>query len=261
MYKNKNIISEHAPKAKKPLIDSELGHFLAGLLDGGGHISKQGHLLILFHEKDISVAYFFKKVLNHGNIGKVEGYYAYNFKCVNSQGLQKIAKLILGKLKRSKSVKQFNNYLKITSQSTKPNIYCLFKNHWLAGFIQAGGSFVIKILRRLNKIESRMIVQINKKDYLLLKQIQYTLSGYIACRQPSRSYCYSSLNFLNVTKLIDYLDKYQVMGATLTAYWLWRKAYLILQNNKYYEHIGIYKLIRLKKSLSVLSSPTLKINK
>lgn len=251
MYKNRNIISEHAPKAKKPLTDSEFGYFLAGLIDGGGHISKQGHLLILFHEKDISVAYYLKKALNHGYIKKIKGYNAYNFKCINSQGLEKIAKLTLGKLKRPKIIKQFNNYL-IKGQPIKPDIGCLLKNYWLAGFIQAGGSFVIKALRRLKKIESRIVVQIDQKDDFLLKQIQHTFTGYISCREPWKSYYYSSLSFFNAIKLINYLDNYQVMGATLTAYWLWRKAYLILQNNKHNEHTGIYKFIRLKKSLTVL---------
>jgi LAGLIDADG endonuclease len=253
MYKNKNIISEHAPKAKKPFTDSEFGSFLAGLIDGGGHISKQGHLLILFHEKDVSVAYYLKKMLNYGNIKKVEGYNAYNFKCVYSQGLAKITRLILDKLKQPKRIKQFNNYLiKIGAKSTKPNTDCLLKNYWLAGFIQADGSFVIKTIRRLNKIESQIVVQIDQRDDFLLKQIQHTFSGYIGCREPWESYYYSSLRFLNAIKLINYLDNYQVMGATLTAYWLWRKAYLILQNSKHLEHTGIYKYIRLKKSLTVL---------
>jgi hypothetical protein len=252
MYKNKNIISEHPPKAKKPLTDSEFGSFLAGLIDGGGHISKQGHLLILFHEKDISVAYYIKKMLNHGNIKKVEGYNAYNLKYVGQY--QKITKIILNKLKQPKRIKQFNNYFiySIEGVSTKPNTDCLLKNYWLAGFIQANGSFIIKTLRRLNKIESQIVVQIDQKDDFLLKQIQHTFSGYIGYREPWESCYYSSHSFLNAIKLINYLDNYQVMGATLTAYWLWRKAYLILQNSKHLEHIGIYKFIRLKKSLTVL---------
>ena len=112
MYKNKDTISEHAPKSKKPLADREFAYFLAGLIDGGGHISKKGDILILFHEKDISVAYYLKKALNHGYIKKVKGIRAYNLKCIRkikSQGLKKITTLILDKLKLPKKIKQLND--------------------------------------------------------------------------------------------------------------------------------------------------------
>ena len=294
MYKNKDIIiSEHAPKSKRPLTDRQFANFLAGLIDGGGQISKKGDLFILFHEKDISVAYYIKKSLNHGNIKKVKGYRAYNFRCTclslfeDEERLKKIRKLLLDKLKQSQRIKQLNCHLtpKITfnlcpdfasgkgkgkkslldnnplnqgsSQLKESTLSlsanCLLKNHWLAGFIQANGSFVIKTLKRLNKIENQIVIQVNQEDDFLLKQIQQTLNGYIGSRESCKSYYYSSLSLSNTIKAINYLDSYQVMGATLTAYWLWRKAYLILQDNKHNEHAGIYKFIRLKKSLTVLN--------
>lgn len=255
-YKNNNTISEHAPKAKKPSTDSQLGSFLAGLIDSDGHFSKQSHLFILFHEKDISVAYHFKKVLNHGCVEKVDGYSAYSLRCTSSSRLEKIAKLILNKLKGLKKVAQLNRYLIQAKSGLKPTFLPstdhLLANHWLAGFIQAGGSFIIKALRRLSKINSRIVVQANQKDVFLLKQMQQTFSGYVGHREPWQSYYYSSRSFLSTIKLINYLDHFQVMGASLTAYWLWRKASLVVQNNKQYQHSGIYKLIRLQKSLAVL---------
>jgi hypothetical protein len=268
MYKNKNIISEHAPKSKKPLTDREFVYFLAGLIDGGGLISKKGDLLIVFHEKDISVAYYVKKALNLGDIKKVKGYKAYIFRCIRN--LKKITELILDKLKQPKKIKLFNSHFipkkvftpfsllhrlnEESGQLTEPNPDCLLKNYWLTGFIQANGSFVIKTLRRLNKIENQIVIQVNQEDGFLLKRIQHTLNGYIGSRESCKSYYYSSLSFLSAIKVINYLDSYQVMGASLTAYWLWRKAYLILQNNKHNEYAGIYKCIRLKKSLIVLDS-------
>jgi hypothetical protein len=268
MKKNKDSISEHAPKSKRPLIHRKFAYFLAGLIDAGGYISKKGGLLILFHEKDISVAYYIKKVLNHGDIKKVKGYNAYNFRSMN--GVKKITKLTLDKPKLPKRIKGLNCHLtpKIVftsfpnlklhwldekrNQFTEPNPHGLFKNDWLAGVIQANGSFVIKTLRRLNKIENKIAVQVNQEGNFLLKQIQHALNGYIGSRESCKSYYYSSQSFLNAIKLVHYLDSYQVMGATLTAYWLWRKAFLILQNNKDKEHAGIYKFIRLKKSLTTL---------
>ena len=274
MYKNKNVISEHAPKAKKPLTSSELGFFLAGIIDGNGHISKKGYLAIVFHEKDISVAYYLKKALKQGYIRKVKNKRAYSFVC---QALETVNTLILDKLKRPRKIKQFNHYsmpklkyrssFKDTKRAVLTPSYpkkdqgdCLLKNHWLAGFIQTDGNFQIKTLRRLNNVESQIVVKIDQNDAFLLEQVKQCFSGYISHHEPWASHIYSSTGFLSAIALIDYLDRYQVMGATLTAYWLWRKAYLILQNKKDNEHAGIYKLIRLKRSLTILRGEVQKEN-
>lgn len=45
---NKNIISVHAPKAQKPRSIEQVGYFLAGLIDGDGHINKLGYIIIVF---------------------------------------------------------------------------------------------------------------------------------------------------------------------------------------------------------------------
>jgi len=41
-------ISEHVPKHLKPLNNEQLGHYLAGLIDGDGHFSKAQQLVIVF---------------------------------------------------------------------------------------------------------------------------------------------------------------------------------------------------------------------
>lgn len=264
--KNKNKISEHAPKAKQPIIKNEFGSFLAGLIDGNGHISKQGYALIVFHEKDLSVAYYLKKVLNYGYVRKVKNKRAYDFKCTNPQGLEKIEALVFSKLKLPTRIKQFNSYLvpKISCESlpcspcllkikgqTKPVADCLFKNHWLAGFIQAKGRFQIKMLQRFFS-NPRIFVEIDQKDHFLLRQIERAFGGNIAYNKAQNTYNYSSVHLNNVVHYIDYLDCYQVMGATLTVYWLWRKAYLIVQDSQYNAQAGVHKLARLKQSLTIL---------
>ena len=251
--KTSNKISEHAPKAKKPISEAELGYFLAGLIDGNGHISKQGYALIVFREKDLSVGYYLKKVLNHGNIRKVKNKRAYDFRCTNAQGLYKIEKLIFNKLKQPKRIKEFNSYLipRIVCQPMKQNVNSLFKDHWLAGFIQAKGRFQIKILQPL-VYSPRIVVKIDQKDSVLLRQIRETFGGSITYNKAQKTYDYNSVSFYNVVNYINYLDCHQVMGATLTTYWLWRKAFLIVQENKHNERAGAHKLVRLKKSLTIL---------
>ena len=51
------------PKHIKPLNDEQLGHYLAGLIDGDGHFSKIGQLIIVFISKDAFWAYYLKEIL------------------------------------------------------------------------------------------------------------------------------------------------------------------------------------------------------
>lgn len=50
-------LSVHTLNSEKPLNDFEVGHYLAGLIDGDGHFSKIGQLVIAYDEKDDSAAY------------------------------------------------------------------------------------------------------------------------------------------------------------------------------------------------------------
>jgi len=54
-----NHLSEHINKHKKIKNDTEIGYYLAGLIEGDGYIGKRG-FEILFSEKDLSNAYFIK---------------------------------------------------------------------------------------------------------------------------------------------------------------------------------------------------------
>ena len=50
-------ISKHVPKHLKPLNNEQLGHYLAGLIDGDGHFSKAQQLVIVFSSPDAFLAY------------------------------------------------------------------------------------------------------------------------------------------------------------------------------------------------------------
>ena len=65
-------ISVHLPKHLKPLNDEQLGHYLAGLIDGDGHFSSKQQLIIVFHILDVSLAYYIKARLGFGNVKKIK---------------------------------------------------------------------------------------------------------------------------------------------------------------------------------------------
>src|SRR5271170_6121888 len=69
--RNKSVIkpiSVHISKHKKPINDNDFGHYLAGLIDGDGHFSKQLQLIIVFNNKDAFLAYYLKGKIGYGHI-------------------------------------------------------------------------------------------------------------------------------------------------------------------------------------------------
>jgi hypothetical protein len=101
------FISEHVPTHLKPLNNEQFGHYLAGLIDGDGHFSKQQQLVIVFNYLDASLAYFIKKQLGHGRIYKVKNKKAFILVISTKKGLEKVINLINGK------IRTFNKYNQI----------------------------------------------------------------------------------------------------------------------------------------------------
>ena len=55
------IISIHAPKAQRPQTMNEFGYFLAGLIDGNGHIHQDGSFNINSSRKRRECSILYKK--------------------------------------------------------------------------------------------------------------------------------------------------------------------------------------------------------
>src|SRR5205814_6692568 len=72
IYSKIKLISVHVPTHLKPANDNQFGHYLAGLIDGDGHFSKQQQLVIVFNSLDVSLAYYIKKQIGFGNMRKVK---------------------------------------------------------------------------------------------------------------------------------------------------------------------------------------------
>lgn len=74
------LISEHLPIHKSNLTDEELGHFLAGLIEGDGWFGNK-ELHIIFSEGDVSLAYLIKKSIGYGNVYKIKDKKAVRYIC------------------------------------------------------------------------------------------------------------------------------------------------------------------------------------
>ena len=112
---NVKRVSDRVPKHLKPLNNEQLGHYLAGLIDGDGYFSKAQQLVIAFSSPDAFLAYYLKKRLGYGNVRKVKDKNAYLLIVSNKKGMLNVINLINGKLKTEHRFNQVvNNVLSHT---------------------------------------------------------------------------------------------------------------------------------------------------
>jgi len=113
IYSKIKLISVHVPTHLKPANDDQFGHYLAGLIDGDGHFSKQQQLVIVFNSLDVSLAYYIKKQIGFGNMRKVKNKKAFLLIIGSKKGLEKVINLINGKIRTKNKLDQIcNNILK-----------------------------------------------------------------------------------------------------------------------------------------------------
>ena len=136
-------ISIHVPTHLKPLNDEQIGHYLAGLIDGDGHFSSQQQLVIVFSSPDVQLAYYVKEIIGFGHVKKVNNKNAYLYIISNKDGILKVLNLINGKLRTLNKFNQVVNNILANSKYTEQNIKFEmnnsndFYNHWIAGFSDA----------------------------------------------------------------------------------------------------------------------------
>ena len=252
------IISDHVPKHLKPLNNEQLGHYLAGLIDGDGHFSKIKQLVIVFSFSDAFLAYYIKRKLAYGTVRKIKDKNAYLLIISKKEGILNVLNLINGKLRTEHRFNQvIDNILshaKYKNLGTKFTINSSndFNNHWLAGFSDADASFQIKIINRIirNKSEIRLNYKIDQKKILLLKMIKDYLGGNIGYRQSQDTYYYGSTSFGSAKKVIQYFDKFNLQSRKHISYLRWRKVYLLVQNKEHLTEKGLTKILKIKSFIN-----------
>ena len=225
---NVKTISIHNSKHLRPLSDNQFGHYLAGLIDGGGHFSSVAsgpqQLVILISSSDISLAYYLKKRIGYGQIRKVKNKNAYLFIISNKDGLIKVINLINCKLRNLNKYNQvINNILLASGPHQLYNNFKIefnlnssndFYNHWLAGFSDADASFQIKVVNKPNKNKPEIILnyQIDHKNNDNLILIKEFFGGHIVYRKSQDTYYYGSTSFGSANKIVKYFDEYHLQS-------------------------------------------------
>lgn len=250
-------VSNHVPRHKKPQSDQEFGYYLAGLIDGDGHFSKQQQLIIVFHILDAPLAYYIKGKVGYGSVKKVKNKNAVLLVLSSKIGLIKVINLINNKT-RIKHDQIINNIL-----ARYPDVQINFNkddstdlnNHWLAGFSDADASFQIKLVSKSNnKTEVRLNYQVDQKHRAILDLIKEYIGGNIGYRSNNDTYYYGSTSFGSANKVIHYFDRYHLLSSKHINYLKWRKAYLIIQDRKHLTEEGQTQIQNLKNTMNRLDN-------
>jgi len=268
---NIKLISNHVPTHIKPLTDENFSHYLAGLIDGDGSFVKRS-LVIAFNALDASLAYYIKRRLGYGSVKKVKSKNAVLFILTKREGLEKVINLVNGKLRIQYKIEAIGTHIQKISNSPLAitdtlhiNTSSDLNNYWLAGFIDADGSFQIKVLNRIKpkgstRIEIRLYLQLDQKSRLLLDLIKDKLGGNIGYRKSPDTYYYNSTSFGSAKRVIKYLDRYHMLSSKYLNYIKWRKAYILVQTKKHLTPEGVDKILKLKYSMNSYSKETLDIS-
>jgi hypothetical protein len=251
-------ISEHVAKHIKPINNDQIGHYLAGLIDGDGHFSHAQELVIVFSSPDASLAYYLKERLSNCNVRKVKDKNAYLLIVSKKEGILVVLNLINGKLRSENTFNQvINNILnhnryKDISINFTMNYSDDFNNHWLAGFSDADASFQIKIINRslINKAEVRLNYQIEKKNKILLLKIKDYIGGNIGYINTQDTYYYGSTSFGSAKNIIEYFNKFNLQSRKHVSYLRWRKVYMLIQNREHLTDKGLNKIIKIKSLIN-----------
>nr|UEV87076.1 hypothetical protein [Grifola frondosa] len=245
------LISDHLKKHNKPQNDEELGYYLAGLIEGDGYIGDH-RVEIAFHMDDISSAYYIKKRIGYGSVLFLKNKNSVRYVLRHKVGLEIIFSLINGKLLGQHKIDQLIKHkydVKFGKFILPKANFDLLKNHWLAGFADADGSFGIFINKsKTHKTGFNIILtfRIKQKYPELLNLIQKALGGHVY-HFNDNMYSYSSTNFKVAYNVVNYFDNFHLLNASKYINYLkWRKAYRIIQRKEHLTLEGLNKIRKLK---------------
>lgn len=246
-YTKLSLISEHVPKHKSNLTEIEFGYFLAGLIEGDGWFGKK-QLFIIFAENDISLAYYVKKKVGHGNVYKIKDKKAVRYICKSAAGLSYILSLINGKLVSKPKYEQLlrHNYdVDFNRTILAPSCNVVLDNLWLAGFTQADGCFHISVVTsKTHKTgySVRLEFSIKQNDLVPLKLLYETVKRGNLSQYSSGIWCYKSTGFKTASLLINYFDEFNVFAGKYVNYLKFRKVYIMITNGQHLEVKGVTKI-------------------
>lgn len=191
-----------------------------------------------------------------------------------------ITNLIHGKLRTPKN-KRFNDLIQFINTKydlniPKSNLYNgdYIENSWLTGFTEAGGHFVIKYIEKKGKSETRKRSEsesisvnfwLDQRAYdkstssnmkPFMKQLAFFLDCYLTTFVDKTDEVLSLYpsSFDSIKTIINYYDKYPLLGYKLNDYKKWKIVYNMIISKEHLSEQGRLKIRALLKKDNYLSA-------
>jgi LAGLIDADG endonuclease len=251
---DRQFITNHLDDHRKPSNDFELGHWLAGLIEGEGSFGER-RLEIVFHEKDISLAYSLRSLLGYGLIYKIKDKRAFKFVIRKKAGLSRVIDLCNGKFVGPFKVDQLHKYRYdlLLGTNILPSTGIVDPTtHWLAGFLDADGSLGIFVVNspthKLGK-SVRLEIKISQKERFLLDKIQSVFGGSISFIASENRYKYKATGMIKIRGFINYLDQYHLQSRKYLQFFILRRAFRLMEHKEHLTLLGLNKIFSYKERL------------
>jgi len=269
--------------------DDQLGYYLAGLLEGDGHISIPAlgsttlnrilnpRIVFTSHKNNLHLYTYIQDKL--GGIGR--------FQLVNNntiryiigdiKGIMLIINKISNKLRTPKNI-TFNKLIDFMNTkynfSFKPSTLDksnLLDNYWFSGFTEADGCFYIKIVESKPKSETRkrsisenisLKFRLDQRLYdkptsstmlFIMEEIAKCLSSSLDKHKTSKGDEILSITVTSIDKIkiiVNYFNKYSLLGTKYIDYTDWEKVYYMMINKEHLTEIGRSKIKLIKSNMN-----------
>jgi LAGLIDADG endonuclease len=262
--------------------NNKFNYYLAGLFEGDGHIWFSKNSLKKRHNPRFCITFNLKNELLAKKLLEIIGYGFIRYKpkdnaCIlvvsPMNGLERIVGLINGKLRTPKIVQLYtliewlNKNHNLTITKLPLNKGDLGKDSWLAGFIDADGSFSInhtklksgakkrKISCRL-RIEQRMCDPISKESYF---DVLTEISKFLCCNLNTRKQKSTGNKYFNMSAssrksllvILNYFKYFPLYSSKYLDFKDWERAAILILNKDHYSKKGIFEIDLLKNSMNL----------
>jgi Cytochrome C and Quinol oxidase polypeptide I/LAGLIDADG endonuclease len=243
-------------------------NYITGIIEGEGTIlvpTKEidiknrkcyPSIQICFNTKDLPLALIIQKHLGLGSLFKIKGKNAYNLVINNYEGGRLLIKILNGRMRTNKIYELWNlidwlnkyNNLNIKIIKEPLNKKDLKKDAWLSGFIEAEGTFQIRVTKNELKMECKFEISQSIKNYKGLSNLNFMedLAKFLNSniKVHKNDYRIRTTNFKNNYILKDYLDNYKLFGVKSLDFKDWVKVLELFKNKEHMSNINTISIIK-----------------